>query len=102
MDDHVERRLSERVIEGFDVGNVLFHQRRPARSEDPGDVASLDPRRIERIEIVDDEDGIPARDEALANVAANETRAAGNENVHRSDCPREVAPRESFPDEIAW
>ena len=83
MDDLVKLHTAQQPGERRRVGDIPRHELKlPGQGLDFAKVRLLDARAVEIIEIVQCPDRVAGPEQLLANMRANKTGAAGDEDVH--------------------
>ena len=83
VNDLVEPRSAEQVLENGPIAQVPLHKREcPRQRLKIAEVGLLDLRVVKIVEIVEDPNGVAVAQQAVAHVIADESGAAGDQEIH--------------------
>ena len=88
VDDLVEAHAAEQLVQRGAVGQVAVDEfEGPGEGLEVAEVALLEARVVEGIEVVERPDRVAGMQQPLADVRADETGAAGDQEVHAATLP---------------
>src|SRR5690606_5308555 len=79
-DDDVDALALEGALDLLELGAVRLDEAEPGMRERGGEILPLLRRGVERVEVVEADHPVPAREEPLDQVAADEPGGAGDED----------------------
>jgi len=87
MDDRLRLRSLEGAAQGRRVEDVRLEERRRAFGAQILDIAALERRIVELVEIVDERDLVPETQQPAGHVVTDETGTAGDQDAHAGILP---------------
>jgi hypothetical protein len=79
----VEADVAQETVQRAAVGQVALNEfERAGQRLDFAEVAAFQAGVVESVEVVEGPDGVAGMEEALANMRANETGTASNQEIH--------------------
>ena len=91
VDDLVELNAAEQAVQRGAVGQIAVHELEgPGQGLEVAEVALLEARVVEGIQVIERPDRVAGMQQALANMRANKAGAAGNQEIHAAKLADEV------------